>query len=125
MAFQRELPSKSALFANPRKNQQNSVVSLNGSFQLILHRDGNLALHEIANRGQTTIWASNKKDPEVNKCIMQPDGNLVIYTKKNHVIWASNTNGHPGSHLEIRDDGHAVIFTRDGIPIWSKPEPER
>ena len=113
------LPSGGALFPNPQQGQQNSLVTDNGSFQLIMQQDGNLVLYKTVSRRFTPIWASNTYGRQVGQCTMQTDGNLVIYTPNHKPIWASNTYGHNGSYLEVQDDGNVVIYTPDHKPIWA------
>jgi hypothetical protein len=70
-----------------------------------MQRDGNLVLyvgtdHTPAN----SKWSSrsNGKGNGPYKCVMQSDGNLVIYTFDNQSIWASNTKGKGrGGHFLI------------------------
>jgi hypothetical protein len=93
--------------------QQDSVFSPLGGYQLKLQSDGNLVLYKLEKARPTPLWASHTNGREVGQCIMQADGNLVIYTPDHTPIWASHTNGHHGSHLEVQDDGNVVIYTPD------------
>jgi hypothetical protein len=52
-------------------------------------------------------------------CIMQGDGNLVIYDPGVNPIWASDTWQHPGSSLWVQGDGNVVIYRPDGAPVWA------
>ena len=57
--------------------------------------------------------------------VVQKDGNLVAYNKKNgndysDPVWASNTNGRGNSNTElvIQDDGNVVLYC-DGKALWA------
>lgn len=67
---------------------------------------------------RTAIWASGTGSP-AGVCIMQPDGNLVVYDEFNRSRWHSNTFNHPGSRLVVQDDGNVVIYRPDGRAVWS------
>ncbi|WP_066389242.1 patatin-like phospholipase family protein [Neobacillus mesonae] len=64
------------------------------------------------------IWASGTVG-KMKVCIMQTDGNLVIYDTLNQPRWSSNTWQHPGSRLVVQDDGNVVIYRPDGKPVWA------
>ncbi|MEH7522819.1 patatin-like phospholipase family protein [Bacillus sp. JJ1503] len=78
----------------------------------------------IANPPQTingkpeAIWSSRTGGPG-GVCIMQGDGNLVIYDAANKAIWSSDTWTHPGSRLVVQDDGIVVIIRPDGRRVWA------
>jgi hypothetical protein len=91
------------------------ISSLNGRYQLIYQWDGNLVLYD----GASPLWASGTYGSPAGVCIMQEDGNLVIYIPDNQPIWASNTDGYPGSKLIVQDDGNVVIYTPEGAPLWA------
>lgn len=93
-----------------------SRTSDNGVYTLILQEDGNLVLY-IAG-GAHALWASGTHGQAVSRCIMQGDGNLVIYGYPN-AIWASNTWGHPGARLVVQDDGNVVIYSTEGKALWA------
>ena len=99
-------------------NPDDEVVSNNGRYQLIMQRDGNLVLYDLE-IGHNARWASNTQslNINVNKCIMQMDGNLVINGSSN-AIWSSNTQGRPYSFLRVQDDGNVVIY-QPGLPAWA------
>ena len=72
--------------------------SASGRYRFIYQGDGNLVLYD----GGTPLWASNTDGKPVGVCIMQDDGNLVIYARGGQPIWASDTWQHPGSRLSCR-----------------------
>ena len=92
-----------------------SITSANGRYKFIYQSDGNLVLYD----GGAPLWASNTDGRPVGVCIMQGDGNLVIYTRGGQPIWASNTDGRPGSRLIVQDDGNVVIYQSDGTAAWA------
>lgn len=91
------------------------LLSSNGRFKFVLQFDGNLVLYDNSTR--SALWASWTNGRAVNKCVMQSDGNFVIYGYP-AAIWASNTGGNPGAYLIVQNDGNVVIY-RNGRPIWA------
>ena len=47
-------------------------------------------------------------------CIMQPDGNLVIYTNDGSPTWHSGTSGNPGAYFAVSDNGNLGIYDQGG-----------
>lgn len=70
------------------------------------------------NAGWEPRWASNTAGQPVGRCVMQGDGNLVVYGPNDHPIWSSNTWGHDGASLAVQDDENVVIYDGDSA-IWS------
>jgi hypothetical protein len=93
-----------------------SLTSNNGVHTLVLQEDGNLVLY--IQGGSHALWASGTDGRAVSQCIMQADGNPVIYGYPN-AIWASNTWGHPGASLVVQDDGNVVIYSTEGHALWA------
>jgi hypothetical protein len=104
-----------ALTANQKITVNQSVLSCNGDYQLILGGDGNLVLYQ----GSTALWASNTAGKASADAIMQGDGNFVIYSTSGSPIWASNTAGNSGASLSVQDDGNVVIYSSGGAALWS------
>jgi hypothetical protein len=92
-----------------------SLISANAKYQLIMQADGNLVLYRLYNR--YALWSSGTAGCDVLRVVMQGDGNLVIYQPNGRAIWASGTAGNPGSFLVLQDDGNLVIYKPK--PIWA------
>ena len=75
-------------------------------FRLVFQDDGNLVVYDNQNRA---LWASGTNGQAASQCIMQTDGNLVIYGYYD-AIWASGTNGWYNAYLDMQDDGNLVIY---------------
>lgn len=87
-----------------------------GYYYLIYQSDGNLVLYkEQSNGSQQAIWSSDTTNIPSSYCIMQGDGNLVIYNAANRAVWNSGSQGSPGSILVVQNDGNIVIYQ----PKWS------
>ncbi|MFD0590264.1 patatin-like phospholipase family protein [Paenibacillus sp. GCM10027627] len=67
---------------------------------------------------RSAVWATGTGAP-AGVCVLQGDGNLVIYDEGSRVRWSSNTWQHPGSRLVLQDDGNVVIYRPDGRAVWS------
>ncbi len=65
------------------------------------------------------MWDSQTDRRPAGVCIMQADGNLVIYGPDAQYIWDSATDNNPGSHLLVQDDGNVVIYRPDNTAIWA------
>ncbi|HET9053433.1 MAG TPA: hypothetical protein VFM90_04630, partial [Cyclobacteriaceae bacterium] len=65
--------------------------SPNGKFYLIFQGDKNLVLYKRTPDGEKPLWATATNN-RVNRCVMQGDGNLVLYNN-NNPVWATNTGG--------------------------------
>jgi hypothetical protein len=52
-------------------------------------------------------------------CILQHDGNLVIYDAQGNALWSSDTWQHAGSRLVVQSDGNVVIYAPAGPPVWA------
>lgn len=57
---------------------------------------------------ETDVW---RWGTAIAKCVMQGDGNLVLYSKSGKALWSTGTQGHPGAMLRIQDGGN--IYVRD------------
>jgi len=110
-------------------NPSDCQFSFDGNYML-LFKQGLLGYQTSDQR--SLLWQSS--DPTTGTtCIMQSDGNLVIYDDRNpnqHIpIWASNTVGHNNSYLLIQDDGHLGIYDSNWRPLtpkpWSLPPPAK
>lgn len=93
-----------------------SIVSADGRFRFTYQTDGNLVLYRTSN-GQP-LWSSTTFGTPPGACIMQPDGNLVVYDAHGAPIWSSVTWGQWGSRLIVQNDGNVVIYAPDGRPLW-------
>jgi hypothetical protein len=49
-------------------------------------------------------------DDFVFRCVLQNDGNLVVYDNQNRALWASGTNGQAVSQCIMQPDGNLVIY---------------
>ena len=106
--------SNGILPSGARLHRGESIWAPSGEFQLSCQRDGNLVLY----RDRTPVWSTGTAGMEVRECIMQPDGNLVLYGHGRQPVWASNTAGNPGAFLAVQDDGNVVIY-KPVHPVWA------
>ncbi|GAA2511301.1 hypothetical protein [Winogradskya humida] len=98
-------------------NSNGTLFSANGRFRFIYQDDTNLVLYRTTdNVGQ---WDTRPKPGGVGVCIMQEDGNLVVYNARGEAVWASDTPGNPGARLVVQNDGNAVIYRPDGVAAWA------
>jgi hypothetical protein len=92
-----------------------TIVSCDGRFTLVLGGDGNLVLYE----GSTALWSAGTAGKPSARAVMQGDGNFVVYDASGNVLWASNTAGNNGASLLVQNDGNTVIYSSGGAALWS------
>jgi hypothetical protein len=97
-------------------NINQSIVSADGRFSLIMQSDSNLVVY----RGPSPLWSSNTVGGNVGTAVMQTNGEFVLYEKTTHTrVWVPpGYSPTPGSHLTMQNDGNAVIY-HGTDPIWS------
>ena len=96
------------------------IISTGGRYILIFQADGNLVLYrDLYGGGTRILWSSNTSGKMGKVCIMQDDGNLVMYDRFGNAVWSTETWNNPSSHLVIQDDGNLVIYRPDNSPVWS------
>ena len=103
------------LTANQQLDANQSLVSCDGDYNLIMQGDGNLVLYQSG----TALWASNTAGTAADEAIMQGDGNFVVYSSSGSALWATGTNGNSGAYLEVQNDGNVVIYSAAGAALWS------
>jgi hypothetical protein len=89
------------------------LTSDNQRYSLVLESDGNLVLYA----GRRALWRSTTQDQGVQRCTMQLDGNLVLYSRNGQSVWSTGTDGRPGSFLVLQNDGNLVIY--QPYPVWA------
>lgn len=94
------------------------LESRNGSYKLVMQRDGNLVLYSLHAK-RTAVWASNTVSHTGAVATMQRDGNFVIH-QGHHPIWASGSDrpGDGHSTLVVQNAGSVVIYNRGHNVIW-------
>jgi hypothetical protein len=96
-------------------NVNESLLSNNEKYRLILQGDGNLVLY---NEQWKPLWASWTVGKGGIYLVMQADGNLVIYDTNWVAVWNSRTSGKSVSSLNMQDDGNLVIYNAKGY-TWA------
>lgn len=104
-AFSKELPVRQPISSDNRR------------FQLVFQADGNLVLCD-SYPSSRPIWEAKCQNRGGDLCLMQPDGNLVVYAA-GIPIWSSKTNGNPGARLVVQGDGNTVIYRANNTVAWS------
>ncbi|MGI8802983.1 MAG: hypothetical protein ACR2KV_12545 [Solirubrobacteraceae bacterium] len=94
-----------------------SITSVDGRFRFVYQGDGNLVLYRLTDGAAT--WASGTNGTSAAVCIMQTDGNLVVYDAAGAAAWASGTEGHPGSLVIAQSDGNVVVYQPENVAIWA------
>lgn len=111
------------LLGGQRLGLGDSLFSYSNAFMLSFQGDGNLVL-SIESQGTAAaayvgpVWAAYTQNRGAATCIMQEDGNLVIYDVSGTPLWNSGTEGHPGAFLTVQDDGNTVVYDQNLTPLW-------
>ena len=100
---------------NQQLDTNQSLLSYDERYQLVMQADGNLVLYS-PNRA---LWASGTSGKGGARAVMQADGNLVIYRSDWTPIWSSNTSGNGPSKLMPQVDGNLVLYTNSWKATWS------
>lgn len=107
-------PLKSGATMNPG----DSLVSPNGSYELIFQTDSNLVLYSGSAGSYTNaLWSTSTAGKSATSVIMQTDGNCVMYVGTD-AAWATNTSGNPGAYLAVQNDGNLVVYSATGTALW-------
>lgn len=93
--------------------------SPNGRYTLAYQHDGNLVLYKnYPFHDRKWLWDSARFSA-AGRCVMQGDGNLVVYDAAGGYVWDTSTNGQPGAYLEVQDDGNVVVYRSDRHALWA------
>jgi hypothetical protein len=96
--------------------RQQALTSPSGRHTLVHRDDGNLVFYN--NEGRGAVWSTGTQGRGATRCVLQEDGDFVIYDKQARVVWATDTAGNPGNVLAVRDDG-LELRDPDGTVLWS------
>lgn len=110
------LATNASLFAGGN----NTIISPNGTTELVMQTDGNLVVYHNGVATWATPASSTIGSGSNNQLIMQSDGNLVIYSGPNltNPVWSTGTSG-SNLYLAVQDDGNVVIYNQSGQAMWS------
>jgi hypothetical protein len=97
--------------------RRQSLTSPSGEFVLVHQDDGNLVLYRYGQDG--AVWATGTYNTPAGECVLQEDGNLVVYNREGHAVWASGTHGRPVTRLAVRDNGTVTLENAAGETLWS------
>ncbi len=109
------------LYANEFLAPSEYLVSNSGLYKFEHQVDGNLVVSMAATSGQRRVlWASGTSGSTTVRCVMQRDGNLVLYDSAGQPVWATNTvfSVNPNSVI-IEDDGNLVLYDGYHVPQWA------
>ena len=102
------------LGANQQLNINQSLISTDNRYRLVMQGDGNLVLYSY----KRALWSSGTAGKPATKAIMQGDGNLVLYDNQSRAYWSSGTAGRGTSNLVMQNDGNLVVYRAGGNPTW-------
>ena len=94
------------------------LLSTNKTYVLRVQRDGNVVIYEIQGTYEMPLWATGTNGQAVDRLVMQPDGNLVLYSRGQRPLWSSGTVGRANSFVIMQNDGNLVIYA-PGDPVWA------
>ncbi|MFJ5535174.1 hypothetical protein [Streptomyces sp. NPDC093261] len=81
-----------------------------------LWSSGTYARSQTAYSG-TTLQPGWWTQGTYTRLVMQTDGNLVMYRRRDGAaIWSTHTSGHPGGYALMQNDGNLVVYKSTGGP---------
>ena len=96
------------------------LASANGSFKLIMQKDGNLVLYDMFKKA---IWSSKTNKKGGVKLLVRDDGILTVYKKDKSHAWSSGKkkDAKPKGmfKLTMQENGNLVLHDSEGKLIWS------
>lgn len=101
-----------------------SLLSPDGSYRLAFLWGGNLVLYRNLTPywGVEEVWSAGTAGLGGDRIVMQPDGDLVMYSAPRFgggSVWRSGTAGFDGAELALPQDGGATIRRNDAQLLWS------
>lgn len=96
-------------------NKGGFLLSPDSQSVLAIQRDGNLSL--LSNFG--SVWNTGALGANVDRLVMQSDGNLVLYSTSGQPLWSAQTSGNPGAWLALQTDGNMVVYSSSNVALWS------
>lgn len=110
----REQGATEILGTNQQLTSNQSIVSADNRYRLVMQGDGNLVLYSY----KRALWSSGTAGKPATRLVMQGDGNLVIYDTQGKAYWSSGTAGKGSSSLVMQNDGNLVVYTVGGNASW-------
>ena len=103
------LSSSDILSSGETMGIDNPILSSDRRYSFKFQSDGNLVLYD----NNLPTWNSGTYNSGIGgRVIMQPDGNLVLYSNNNVPLWNAGTHGNPGAYLKV--DGGAGVYSSGG-----------
>ena len=120
-----------------------SLFSPLGAYRLTMQDDGNLVLYviddmklpldilhvlsgapDVLKLYTKPIWSTGTHQPKQRKsrgsyCVMEEDGNFVVYDRDKNPVFQTATGGNPGSYLQLQSEGNLVVYTLGRKGIWA------
>lgn len=98
-------------------NVDESLVSQNGAYELLMQADGNLVIYRTADGVPT--WATTTAGNPGTRAVMQGHGNLVLYSTSGEALWGSPGVWVENSRLKLQNNGDLVILTPNNSVQWN------
>ncbi|AXI79421.1 tyrosinase family protein [Peterkaempfera bronchialis] len=95
-----------------------AIYSPNSQYRLIYQGDGNLVLYRVS--PFTPVWASGKMHTP-GMCVMQMNGDLVVYDSGGHQVWNLGFTGR-GNRLYVTNSGTVQLVNLAGNVVWHSPQ---
>ena len=123
--------SPTANFNQTGINPDGRIYSTNRRYFLVYQVSGALIVAGklVLYKSSTNeiLWSSGNMG--AGSCLMQTDGNLVVYKESYeqynpirdlNPCWSSNTHGNNGAFLALQDDGNLVIYNSSNTrALWA------
>jgi hypothetical protein len=104
-----------AIALGTRMTPGQSVLSANGSHQLVMQSDGNLVVYSSDGRA---LWTSRSAGRGA-AFVAGADGNLAVVDRTGHPVWTSATGRKGAGRLLVQNDGNVVLYRNSGGVLWA------
>ncbi|QXG74412.1 fibronectin type III domain-containing protein [Modestobacter sp. L9-4] len=107
---------RDTLWATQQLTTDQSLVSRDGRYTVVMQADGNLVLYAP---GRQARWSTNTWNGLRSRLSLQIDGNAVLVAPGKRPLWDSRTWGQRDVRLTVQDDGNLVVYAANGRALWS------
>ncbi len=90
-----------------------SVTTPLGGYRLDMAGSGSATVTDVHN---VQVWTSGSTTAD-SYLVMQPDGNLVVYSATGKPRWAAMVYS-PGARALLQEDGNLVVYSTTGTAVW-------
>lgn len=102
-----------------RLSKGDKLTSTNGKFTFTFQKDGNLVTTKVKS-GKVQWQSGTAGRKKANRLVIQKDGNVVLYSKKNKAFWSTQTvaDSPRNPRFVLKNNGELVVKHGKKV-VWS------